>query len=43
MRIKVLYLLKNFYTFPKQISGYAPGSADCACDLVLNNNVRLQV
>ena len=25
MSIKVLYLPKNFYTSPKQISGYAPG------------------
>jgi len=24
MSIKVLYLPKNFYTFPKQISGYTP-------------------
>ena len=25
MSIKVLYLSKNFYISPKQISGYAPG------------------
>ena len=27
MSIKVLYLHKNFYTSPKQISGYAPAVA----------------
>jgi len=26
MSVKDIYLPKNFYTSPKQISGYAPGS-----------------
>jgi len=30
MGIKVLYLPKNFYTSPKQISGYAPDTTDNA-------------
>ena len=36
MSIKVLYLPENFYTSPKQISGYVSGGVSC----VQNGDVK---
>jgi len=36
MSIKVLYLLKKFYTSPKQISGYTPDRHRCQCNALIS-------